>query len=86
MQDLMPHVAVDTLLMNDDVERHVLMTSCRRDVKEYAGAMLVQVMQIRAGLWCGRLGSSICSRALQPIEPRPHDWVGFEAHANVLSD
>ena len=26
------------------------MTSCRRDVGEYAGAMLVQVMQIRAGM------------------------------------
>ena len=28
-------------------------------LKEYAGAMLVQVMQILAGLWCGR---SICSQ------------------------
>ena len=39
------------------------MTSCRsnvqRNMKKYAGAMLVQVMQIRAGLWCG---NSVCSQ------------------------
>lgn len=40
--------------------------------EKYAGVMLVQVMQIRAELWCG-------SSILQPIEPRPHDWAGFEA-------
>lgn len=28
----------------------MVMTSCHSNVKEYAGAMLVQVMQIRAGL------------------------------------
>ena len=50
---LMPHVGVDTLSMNICVHRRVLMTSCRRDVGEYAGAMLVQVMQIRAGMVCG---------------------------------
>ena len=69
--NLMPHVAVDTLSIDVDVHKGAVMTSCRKNVKEYAGAMLVQVMQIRAGLWCG-------SSILQPIEPRPHDWAGFE--------
>ena len=44
----------------------------QESVEEYAGVMLVQVMQIRAELWCG-------SSILEPIEPRPHDWAGFEA-------
>ena len=60
MLDLMFHVAMNTLSMNEGVHGQATMTSCRRNVKEYAGAMLVQVMQIRAGLWCG--SSSVCSQ------------------------
>ena len=35
--------------------------------------MLVQVMQIRAGFIV------VWEQHLQPIEPRSHDWAGFEA-------
>ena len=67
----MPHVAVDTLLMIYFSQRVVVCSREELDededelvlqeylLKEYAGAMLVQVMQILAGLWCG---SSICSQ------------------------
>ena len=73
--DVMLHVAVDALSINiKSFHRQVAMTSCRRNTKEYyAGAMLVQVMQIRAGgrecvwcVWCVVSGSSICSQ-LSPV-------------------
>ena len=60
MLDLMPHVGVKTLSIYKLMPpRQMVMTSCHSNVKEYAGAMLVQVMQIRAEFWCG---SSICNQ------------------------